>query len=199
MMHDTTPFYPPAIELFRSRTRRALVRHAIENTKSDTWSSKSDLATAIDTSRESVRKQFSSRGGMFTLVEMGIYDVSNPDADMPRYRVADSAVIDELRAYEDAGGYPLDELFEYSATQDMVLFFLEGADPETSYSQNAIHKEADVHYTSVQNHIDTLVDAEIVEPVEGTRATEYRYADSRTTRFILALNGLLVDHIETTE
>lgn len=186
--------YPPAIELFRTPARRALVRFALD--ADDEWYTKQDLADAIPQSRESVRKQFREQFGI-TLVEMGIFDIRDDDANIPHYRVADSTVMDLLRQYDTTEGtYPLDELFDYTATQDLVLFFLEGADPKASYSRNGLTEEADVHYTSVMNHIETLVDAGIVEAVEGTRGTEYRRAQSEATEFLFALNQALVEYIE---
>lgn len=189
--------YPPVIELFRTPARRQLVRVALSG--DEEWLTKKDLAERVESSRESIRKQFTDRDAqLHTMENMGIFEVRDPDANIPHYRPADTVVLQMLREYHDGTRYPLWELFQYTSRQDMVLFFLEAADPNRSYSKNEIHEQADVHYDSVTNHIDALVDASIVEPVEGKRGTEYQAVDSKTRRFVEALNRALVEQIEST-
>jgi hypothetical protein len=192
---DEPVMYPPVIELFRTEARRGLVRLALD-TDDDEWYTKRDLADAVGTSRESIRKQF-THDGDFTLVDMGIYEVRDPDANIPHYRPADTSIMQLLREYEHSGGYPLDELFAYAATQDLVLFFLEDAAPDASYSKNQIQDEKGLHYNSVTNHIDTLIDADIVDAVDGARGTEFTRKESSTVAFLFELNQHLVEYIES--
>jgi hypothetical protein len=165
----------------------------------DRWYTKKELTKLLDVERESIRKPFHTDEETFTLVELGIYEVRDPDANIPHYRVARSPVMEMLQAYETEGGYPLDQLFEVRSTKALVLFFLEDADPDTSYSKNKLSKEIKIHYNSVSNNIDRLVEADIVRPVEGTRGTEYQFSDSMTTRFIYELNQQLVETVRDDE
>lgn len=154
----------PVVELFADSTRRQIIDFALDSDP-DEWYRTGEITDHTDVSRESVRK------ALPPLVAYGILDVRDPEANIPHYRVAETPVVDLLHEWT---GYPLLELFHFTGAQKLVTFFLARADPDESYSQNAIQQQSPVGYDAVANHVDTLVDAGLVDAVDGTRSTEYR-------------------------
>lgn len=187
--------FPLAVtELFKAKTRRELLRFLFGDTcelpfpgeegYDNTWYTKKEFVDATEMSGESVRVHLDA------LQNFGILELKSEDAQIPHYRIADTDVIELLRS-TDNGVELLCDLFEFSARQGMVAFFLDRADSEQSYSMNQIHKQGNVGRNAVSNHIDVLVEAEIVEPVEGKRGTEYQRTESDTIEFLETLNNVL--------
>lgn len=189
----------PIIQLFKSESRRGLLRFALQEADPDIWYTKSDLADIVGYSTESIRKNVGARESGTEefrpgpLIEFGVFDFKDSNAPIPHYRVADTEVMEMLNVFPGDIN-TLFELMGLTARQKLVDFFLDHAESGTSYSKNELSKQSEASYQGVQRNIDYLVDVGIVEEVEGTRATEYqRNEDSELLKYLEVLNGLLVE------
>lgn len=189
----------PIIQLFKSESRRGLLRFALEEADPEIWYTKKDLSDIVGYSTESIRKNLGARDSQTEefrpgpLVEFGVYDFKDSEAPIPHYRVAETEVIEMLRVFPG----DLNTLFELmglTARQKLVDFFLDQAESGVSYSQNELSKQSEASYQGVQRNIDFLVDVRIVEEVEGKRGAEYQRNDeSELLQYMEVLNGLLVE------
>jgi hypothetical protein len=188
---DTTP--QPLIELFRTKTRRALVRLAIEDSETR-WFTKADLARKTTPSRESIRKELTTEQQEIPpLVAFSVYEINAPDARITRYRPSDSSVVRLLRDANDDLDLDLVDFFQSEGRRNLSDWFLFESDRDVSYSMNQI-QESGMHYETVSEHITQLVDSKIVTPTEGVRATNFHVREnSETTRFLYTLNAALWD------
>jgi len=178
----------PVIDLFSGSVRRQLVQYALNHEDRDEWRSKGDIADTLNVSGEAVRQNLPP------LIQYGVFDVRDPEANIRYYSRADTDVMTVLSSWHEEGGYPLVDLFELSGRQDLVEFFLDIADPDESYSKNAIHNEADIDYEAVMEHIEVLANVGMVEEVDGARGTEYRLNENaEIVQFLRTLNTLLVE------
>lgn len=189
----------PIIQLFKSESRRGLLRFALTEADPEKWYTKTELSDIVGYSTESVRKNLGARDeqtGEFRpgpLVEFGVYDFKNSDAPIPHYRVSDSEVMEMLSVFPGDINM-LFELYSLTARQKLVDYFLDQAESGVSYSKNELSKKSEASYQGVQRNIDFLVDVGIVEEVEGTRATEFQRNDeSELLEYMEVLNGLLVE------
>lgn len=173
----------PVIELFRTETRREIVRYVVTEVHHDPFR-QADIANQINVSCESLRQH------RRPLEELGIlYCLTDEQKPIPHYRPADTDVVRLLRAGPLGA---LITLFETSGSRELVDFFLTTADPGISYSLNQIGEKGGPQYQGASNNIPHLVDTRLVTEVDGPRATEYRVnTDSDTYRFLVRLNNTI--------
>ncbi len=177
----------PVVDLFKGNVRRQIVDYMVTSPEAEDWQRKSDIADIVDASGESVRQNIQP------LLKYGILDVRDPDVEMPLYRRGETDVVVALQSWYEDSDVVLTELLGTTGCQNLVEFFLDHAEPDESYSKNAIHKEGSIDYESVMNNIDTLVEAGVVREVEGTRGIEYQLQESAdVVQFLHTLNSLLV-------
>lgn len=173
----------PVIEMVRGQTRLKLVAGVLGELDETEWYRSGQLADRLDTSQESLRKHLPP------LVSFGCYEVRDPEAKIPHYRVADSPVVALLGEYHDSETPPLTELLDTTPIRVLTEFFLIRADPEQSYSRNKLQQITEAGFHGIKNNIDRLVEAGVLDTVEGTRGTEYRVVpDSPVVRFLMQLN-----------
>lgn len=191
--------YPPVIELFRGEVRRKLLRLAIREGTNDEWAwyNKSDLATICDVSQESIRTEMSNgrRGGKERpglLVQFGIFEPRDPSGNTVHYRVSNSDVVKMLRA-SPIDPEQLIDLLASTARQRLMTFFFDHLDE--SFTKNGIVKKGGSSNDGV-DHIDELVDANIVDVDDDDGWTEYQLADTEVVEYLWALNGLLIQTYE---
>jgi hypothetical protein len=181
---NSTDFPLPVIELYNGSVRRDMVDWTIAHADSDEWVPKGDIVDDLDCAGESVRKSLP------VLIQFGLLDVNDPDVQIKHYRPANTDVMDILTEWD---GYPLTDLLEYTATQNLVEFFLDRADPSESYTKTALQDQSDAGYQGINNHLDTLVEAGVVEEVEGNRSTEYQLnRDAEIVKTLYELNEALL-------
>jgi len=175
----------PVIQVFKDKTRRELIAYSLRELDTDSWTKTGAFRENTSVGRESIRQKIG------VLVAYGVLEVKNPDVNIPHYRLADTQVIDAIREWD---GYPLSELFAFKGRQSLVQFYLTKADPEQSYSMNGIARESSVKNATVSDHIDVLVDAGLVDAVEGTRSTEYQLdVGSSLYQYLHELNEVLYE------
>lgn len=173
----------PVIELFADKTRCEIITYALTEMPTDEWVQYGTIVDNTTVGRESVRLNID------VVVAFGVLDVKNQDAPIRHYQLADTPVVDMLQSWS---GFDLTELFAYSGRKKLVDFLLTRADPDESYSQNAIARNSAAGNTSVSDHIDTVVASGLAREVEGSRGTEYQPArDSEIYDFLAELNEVL--------
>lgn len=176
----------PFVELFRTATRRQLIKFAIEGMERDREYAKWEILDNVEIGDESVRKE------MPNLIKFGVFvNTTGDKANIPHYKVAESDVISILSSWNAASWY---ELFGTKGCQKILVFFFTVADESHPYSMNQIHKEFDISYTTVSENIDTIADTDLVKAREGKQATRYQ-ADRDTEIYddLLRLNNVLCD------
>lgn len=166
----------PVVDVFGNRTARAIIEYALTGMIED-WTTQGDIVDAVGFSRQSVHENL----GM--LVAYGILDVRDADANFPHYRLADTPAVDAIRN----APVNLADVFGYTARQGLVEFFLTAADPDASYSKNALADADAASRAAIIDHVDELVALGVIETVDGTRGTEYR----------LDTGGDVVEYLET--
>jgi DNA-binding transcriptional ArsR family regulator len=189
----------PLIEVFATQTRRDVLAYLVEEAQADgaagterQWHTLGDIADGTTISRESLRKELSAENNVLYLIELGLVAVKDPDANIRHYQLADTQSAQLLYENDHLLG-PLSELLGYTVRQELVTFFLDQADPEAGYTQYALNEQTGISYEALRNHIDTLVEYEIVTAQEGTRSTEYQIADSPMVTFCYVLNDGLAE------
>jgi len=178
------------IVLFSDKPRREVIDYFLTDV-GDGWVSKGEIDDNVDVSGEAVRTKIEP------FMKYGVIEVRNSDANIPHYRLAETAVTDILRTWD---GYPLVDLFEFRGAQKLVRFFLTEADPTKPYSFSSIDRDGSVGYHAASNNMETLVDAGLVEEVEGTRSTEYRLDNgSAMYQCLVELNDAVYHEYEYSE
>lgn len=173
---------PAVIRLFKGKARCQLVAFAITQADPEQWYRTGQLADHIGFSNEQTRK---------TLQALTAFGVFERHEEHPKYRVAATEVVELLAAWD---GYPLWELFLYSGRRKLSDFFLTQAEDDESYSKNALSEKAGMNYKTVMDHIDALIEAGMVEEVEGNRGTEYKIdPESEIVEYCYLLNEYLAE------
>lgn len=175
----------PVTALFEGDTQPQLIEFAITEANSDEWYRSGELADAIGATREGVRDPLKQ------LICFGVYDVKDPDVNIPQYSVANTPVIDALQSSN------IDQmfgLFETEGKRKLLDFFLTAADPDHAYSQNDVIDASTAGFDAVSDYIEDLADAGILDRVEGVRATRYQFdANSDLVEQITELNEVVYD------
>jgi len=185
-------------QLFKTETQQRVIDYAITEMQSDRWYQTGQIAEEVGKSRNAVADVIQPREGVIgPLIQFGVIEAKHNPMNMPnipQYTVADTLVVDLLRAWD---GYNLSDLFEYSGAQELVAFFvLEGDD--TAWSANQIRHEMGASFEMVKRHIGTLVDAGLVIEEETPRTTAYRLdTGSDIYQFLGRLNNAVLDVAES--
>lgn len=166
-------------ELFRTNGRREILSMFLEYPSK--WMRKSEITENVDVSRETVRENLDP------LRRLGIIEVRDPDVQIPHYRLAESPPIQVLQSM-DCSVEALIELFDYRVRQRVVVFFIESADPNETYSKYKIHHETDIGYDSLKNHMNSLANLGLLNTEQGSKSTEYSLAESHIVEALCALN-----------
>ena len=181
----------PVKEILGVPSNLTVTEYLLEHNE-DTWVRKTDIADSIDYSRQRIHDALGSGNNPGPLVAFGIAEISDREAEMPRFKRKDSPPMEFLQNYE---GYPLADFFETSATEKLTMWIIESATVDTSYSQAALIREADISYSAFKNNIDRYIDAAIIETTENGSRTEYQINENNDViPAIIQLNELLYQH-----
>lgn len=173
----------PLVEAFSGQTRQEMIRFLLTDAEDDRGYQMREVIEHISVSRESLRQNLPA------LERFGLIDIRDQDKVVPKYVKTDTEVVHLLSEY---GGVDLLDLLEATGTRKLVQFFLTEADPDRSYSKNAIREESNVGYNSVTKYTDDLADTGLLARVEGPRSDQYRVRpDSPLANYLTALNEAL--------
>lgn len=200
---STARFPLPLIEVWATPTRRSIIAYLVQAAHDDEaadrerqWHTLHDMMDETGTSRESLRTELSAGNQMLLLHETGLVTVRNADANIRHYRLAATPPAQLL--VDNHTIIPvLNDLLQHTASQKLVTFFLDDADPEESYSEYALHQATGIGYTTLQKHLPTLVAHNLVTAVEGNRTTEYTLQDGALAAFCWDLNDALATEFES--
>jgi hypothetical protein len=164
----------------------------------DTYYRKNTISEQSGVDHESVRKQLGS-GGVGGLLDIcGVVEVSDRDAQMPRYRLAKTAVTDQLQTLREQGysASDLRDFFATAARRKLTEFILIWADPTATYTRSGMEKTLNISFKTVNENIDAYIEAEVIEAEETGHSIEYtvnKNSDLRAELLVLgnaALNCL---------
>jgi DNA-binding transcriptional ArsR family regulator len=199
---STQRFPLPVIEAFATQTRRTVITFLVEQAQADgsagrqrQWHSLGEMADATGLSREALRQELSAGNQVLYLLELGLVTVRDPDANIRHYQLAQSPPA-QLLYENDHVLSALAGLFEFTARQELVSFFLDEAGDE-AYTQYALNEELGISYEALDDHLDVLCELGIIEATEGSRSTEYQLAESPLTGFVLELNERLAEAFQS--
>jgi len=182
----------PVIELFRGTTRLELLEGVLTELEDGEWYRTGELLDHLSVSRESFRTH------MKPMVNFGVFEIRDPDVNIPHYRVADTEVVRLLREYHESDYMPLTKLLGNTPSRVLVEFFLTQADPERGYSRTKLQEITDAGYQGIKNNIGTLVEAGVLTELEGKRGTKYQVVmDSPVVRFLQELNEALYTYYQS--
>jgi len=180
----------PITDLLRSPSRVGLLNHFLAADE-DEWYRKADLIDQTDFSNTKIHEQLGGGDTLGPLVLMGVVDISDSEANMPRYKRGDTPVMAFLSEWD---GPALSQFFETGATQKLTEYFLQRADPDTEYSAYRIKESTGMSYSGFRNNIERFVDAGIVATVDDDGNTRYvLQPDNETYAALATLNELLYD------
>lgn len=199
------------VELFRTDTRRDIIQAVIAKTvereafeyEDRQKFRKAELIEWTGRSGEAIRQEliYEEDGPKAPLFSLGVLEVLDPDAHIRHFKLADTEVAEMLLLWPE-GVVALCELFEKPARRNLVAWFLDQSDPEQSYSQNEIHEASGVGQQAISDHIEILVESDVVEGVEGeediagVRHTEYTLAPTEMVQYLNSLNELLIEEFQ---
>ena len=180
----------PAIDLFRTLTRRVIIPVVLENMSQNRYDTQiTDIRRAANVNKGAIREYW------HVLKHYGIIQPKSPGKQNPYYRLTDSRAVDLLESLDD---HQLLELFGEKQSPKrvkLVRFFLTQADHELWYSRYKIAEEADIGYGSITNNIDDIANTGFLrtrEPESERTDREYRVnLESPTRSYLFELNQAL--------
>ncbi len=177
-------------ELCSKEVSVRLIDWFLKEADPDTYYRKNTISEQSGVDPESVRKQLGS-GGVDGLLDIcGIVEISDRDAQMPRYRLAETAVVNQLRSLREQGyaANDLRDFFGTAARRTLTEFTLVQADPTATYTRSGIENTLNISFETVDDNIDAYVEAGLIEAEDTGHSIEYtanRDSDLRAELLVL--------------
>jgi len=183
------PTQYPLVDLYKGRANNGLctyIARELEDAPSE-YGRVGDWADRVGTSATTFEP--AKRRPLYAY---GVLEPSSEDATMPRLRVPDTPTVAWIRHAQAVApdGIDVAELLQYTGRTKLILWFLDGADPEEWYSISAVARESPLSDQTMRKHKETLVESGVVEKGDQQRGRQ-TYAGYRLNNDSPLANALV--------
>ena len=186
-----------AAELCSKEVSVRLIDWFLNDADPDTYYRKNTVSDESGVDLESVRKQLGSANVDGLLDICGIIEISDRDAQMPRYRLAETAVVNQLQALREQGYTAIDlrDFLGNAARRKLTELILIRADSTTTYTRSGIEDSFNISFETVDDNIDAYIEAGLIDAEDTGHSVEYTAnRDSDLRAELLALGDVVLGY-----
>lgn len=180
-------------ELFRKDSSNKLISYFINN-MIDKYRYKIDIEEGSGVNHESVRQNLGSGDNLGILEKYGIVERSDWEANSPRYRLADSDVVEFIQQYD---GYTFSLFFQNETRRDVFLLFVQQAESGETYTRTQLANKLGISFDPIDKTLEQMREAGMVKANNNGRSIDYSYVpDAEVERSANQFNSLLHQEYE---